>query len=94
MKGYNREEDNYEDISLTNSRLVEFILASDSLSLYYDLDNGIWTVEYVDSDEGIEVSEELDLESFPIRLGDSYILEREEFETYLEIVKEEEGKKI
>ena len=84
-----REKDDYSDIvEVVNSNLIEFILDR-GLSLYYNEDDENWTLEFTDLEDGTELEEDLDISKLPIRLGDSYTLTIEEFETYESVVKGE-----
>lgn len=89
----NREEDNYNDIKeVTSSEYIEFVLDK-GLSLYYSIDDDIWEIQFIDQEEGIETIEELTEDSLPLRIGDSYILEQDEFDTYKSIVESEDNEK-
>lgn len=79
-------EDN--EIELVRTDLVEFIL-EEGLSLYYNKNEEVWLIEYIDQETGEDFSEYLDLhKDFPQALK-GYILSDEEFQVYKDIVEKE-----
>ncbi|MDA3856221.1 MAG: hypothetical protein PF569_08240 [Candidatus Woesearchaeota archaeon] len=77
------------DITVENINLLEFVLDGQT-SLYYNQDNKLWFFEYVDLEEE---GEEYTIcfkttDSLPLKVN-KYILTKEEFSVYEEIVEEE-----